>query len=57
LKKATPPKSIYDYSTISGVYDISKNKKAEIFCNEINNFMKGNEQLFKKFNEISRKLI
>lgn len=57
FSKATPPKTIFEYQTITGVYNISKNKKAEIFCNEINNFIKGNEQLFKRFNEISRKLI
>lgn len=57
MQKATPPKTIYDYQTLSGVYDVSKNRKAEIFCNEINNFIKSNEQLFKRFNEVSRKLI
>ena len=57
MQKATPPKTIYDYQTLSGVYDVSKNRKAEIFCNEINNFIKSNEQLFKRFNEVSKKLI
>lgn len=56
-EEAKPPTSIHELQTLTGTYDVSKNKQAEVFCNEINNFLKNDELLFKRFNEISKKLI
>ena len=56
-EKAKPPASIHELQTLTGAYDVSKNKQAEVFCNEINNFLKNDELLFKRLNEISKKLI
>ena len=46
-EKAKPPTSIHELQTLTGKYDVSRNKQAEIFCNEINNFLKNDEILFK----------
>lgn len=56
-EKAKPPTSIHELQTLTGKYDVSWNKQAEIFCNEINNFLKNDEILFKWFNDVSKKLI
>jgi hypothetical protein len=51
------PRSITDFQTISGSYDIEHRKEAESFCDQMSTFVKSHDVLFKKFNELSKRLV
>jgi hypothetical protein len=36
---------------------VSKNPEAEKFCDEMGGFLKTHDHMFKKFNELSKKLV
>ena len=55
--QSKPPKSLLEFQTLTGVYDISDNPEAQNFCDGIQSFVKTHDALFKQFNDLNRKLI